>query len=49
MARDQIVCLLEAMKLMNDIHTDEAGVVTEILAEDGASVEFGQLLFGIRT
>ena len=48
-ARDQTVCLLEAMKLMNDVHADEAGVVTEILAEDGAQVEFGQLLFAIRT
>lgn len=48
-AHDQTVCLIEAMKLMNDIHTDRAGVISEILAEDGAQVEFGQWLFKIAT
>ena len=41
------LCIIEAMKLMNEIETDKAGVVKAILAENGQPVEFGQPLFVI--
>ncbi|MBC7454575.1 MAG: acetyl-CoA carboxylase biotin carboxyl carrier protein [Massilia sp.] len=41
------VCLIEAMKLLNEIDSDVAGVVTKILVENGQPVEFGQPLFVI--
>jgi len=43
----QVVCIIEAMKLMNEIKSEIAGRVTEILAENGDPVEFGQPLFAI--
>ncbi len=43
----QTLCVIEAMKLMNEIPADKAGVVKEILAENGQPVEFGQALFVI--
>ena len=39
------LCIIEAMKLMNEIESDQAGVVKQILAENGQPVEFGQPLF----
>jgi acetyl-CoA carboxylase biotin carboxyl carrier protein len=42
-----VLCIIEAMKLMNEIEADVAGVVTGIMAEDGAAVEYGQPLFRI--
>ncbi len=42
------VCIIEAMKLMNEIVADQDGVITEILATNGTIVEFGQPLFRIR-
>ena len=44
----QTVCILEAMKLMNELEADVAGEVVEILVENGTPVEFGQVLFRIR-
>ena len=44
----QTLCIIEAMKLMNEIEADCAGTVAEILVENGKSVEFGQKLFKIR-
>ena len=44
-----VLCIVEAMKLMNEIEADVAGTVTGILVEDGASVEYGQPLFKIAT
>ena len=41
----QVVCILEAMKLMNEIKSEVAGLISEILVESGAPVEFGQPLF----
>jgi len=41
----QTVCVLEAMKLFNEIQSDVAGRVVSVLAENGAAVEFGQPLF----
>lgn len=45
----QVVCIIEAMKLMNNIEAEAAGVVEEILPEDGAPVQFGDPLFVLRT
>lgn len=45
--KGQVLAIVEAMKLMNEIECDYDGVVTEILAENGQSVEFGQPLFCI--
>ena len=44
----QALCIVEAMKLMNEIEADCAGTIVEILAETGKSVEFGQKLFKVR-
>jgi acetyl-CoA carboxylase biotin carboxyl carrier protein len=44
----QTVCILEAMKLMNELEADFAGEVVEILVENGTPVEFGQVLMRIR-
>jgi len=44
-----ILCIVEAMKLMNEIPSDAAGEVVEIYVENGQAVEFGQKLFGIRS
>ncbi len=44
----QVVCIIEAMKLMNEIESDTAGVVTKILVEDQQPVEFNQPLFLIK-
>ena len=43
--KGQVLCIVEAMKLMNEIEADVAGTVVGILVEDGASVEYGQPLF----
>ena len=45
--KGQVLCIVEAMKLMNEIEADVAGTVTGILVEDGAPVEYGQPLFKI--
>lgn len=44
----QTVCILEAMKLMNELETEVGGEVVEILVENGTPVEFGQVLMRIR-
>jgi acetyl-CoA carboxylase biotin carboxyl carrier protein len=44
----QTLCIVEAMKLMNEIEADTTGVIVDILAENGKPVEFGQKLFKIR-
>jgi acetyl-CoA carboxylase biotin carboxyl carrier protein len=41
----QVLCIIEAMKLMNQIESDKAGVLKEILVKDGSPVEYGQPLF----
>lgn len=45
---DTIVCIVEAMKLMNEIESEVAGEVVKIYVESGQPVEYGQPLFGIR-
>jgi len=42
------VCILEAMKMMNQVTAEQAGTITEILVEDSEPVEFGQPLFIIK-
>ncbi|MEO0004149.1 MAG: hypothetical protein RLZZ22_1841 [Pseudomonadota bacterium] len=41
------ICIVEAMKIMNEIEADKGGVVTQILVENGHAVEYGQPLFVI--
>ncbi|HEY2978415.1 MAG TPA: acetyl-CoA carboxylase biotin carboxyl carrier protein [Burkholderiaceae bacterium] len=41
------ICIIEAMKIMNEIEADKSGTVTKILVENGQAVEFGQPLFVI--
>ena len=43
----QVVCIIEAMKLMNEIKSDVAGRVVDVFVENGEAVEFGQSLFAI--
>ena len=43
-ATGQVVCIIEAMKLMNEIEADTSGKITEICVKNGDSVEFGQVL-----
>ena len=43
--KGQIVAIVEAMKLMNEIESDYSGTVAEILVENGQAVEYGQPLF----
>jgi len=45
---DTVVCIIEAMKLMNEIQSDVRGTVEKIYVENGQPVEYGQALFGIR-
>ena len=45
----QTLCILEAMKLMNELSSDVEGVVGEVRVENGAAVEYGQALFHIET
>ncbi len=43
----QVLCIIEAMKLMNEIESETAGKIVQILVESGQPVEYGQLLFVI--
>ena len=45
--KGQVLCIVEAMKLMNEIEAEAAGKIVEILAANGSPVEFGQALFRI--
>jgi acetyl-CoA carboxylase biotin carboxyl carrier protein len=47
-AAGQVVCIVEAMKLMNEIEAELSGTVTKILVENGQPVEFNQALFHLR-
>jgi acetyl-CoA carboxylase biotin carboxyl carrier protein len=46
---ETVVCIIEAMKVMNEVKADVAGEVVEILVQNGEAVEYGQPLFLIRT
>lgn len=43
----ETVCIIEAMKILNEIETDKSGTITKILCENGQAVEYGQPLFVI--
>jgi len=45
---DSVVCIIEAMKVMNEIKSEVRGVITQILVENSKPVEFGQPLFKVR-
>ena len=45
---DTVVCLIEAMKVFNEIKAEKSGVVEQVLVKTGQAVEFGQKLFSIR-
>jgi acetyl-CoA carboxylase biotin carboxyl carrier protein len=45
---DTVVCIIEAMKVMNEIKAETKGVIVEVLAQNGKPVEFGKPLFSIR-
>lgn len=45
---DTVVCIIEAMKVMNEIKAEVKGVITQILVENAKPVEFGQPLFKVR-
>jgi len=46
---DSIVCIIEAMKVMNEIQSEISGTITEVLIENGEAVEYGQPLFKVKT
>jgi acetyl-CoA carboxylase biotin carboxyl carrier protein len=45
---DTVVCIIEAMKVMNEIKAETRGVIAEIVAENGKPVQFGQPLYRLR-
>ncbi len=46
--RGDVLCIIEAMKIMNQVESESSGVVSRIMVENGAPVEYGQPLFVIR-
>ena len=44
----QVLCIIEAMKLMNEIEAEVAGVVEKCFVSNGQPVEYGEALFGVR-
>ena len=48
-SKGQVICIVEAMKLMNEIEADAGGEIVRCLVNDGQPVEYGQPLFSIRT
>jgi acetyl-CoA carboxylase biotin carboxyl carrier protein len=46
-SKGQILCIIEAMKIMNEIECDVAGVVVEVAVQDSSAVEYGQVLFRV--
>ena len=45
---DTVVCIIEAMKVMNEIKAEISGVIAEVCAENGKPVQFGQTLFRVK-
>ena len=45
---DSVVCIIEAMKVMNEIKAECSGTIVEVVAENGKPVQFGQVLFRVR-
>ena len=47
-ATDAVVCIIEAMKVMNEIKSEISGTIVEVCAENGKPVQFGQVLFRVK-
>jgi acetyl-CoA carboxylase biotin carboxyl carrier protein len=47
-SKGQVICIVEAMKLMNEIESDAAGEIVKCFVSNGQPIEFGQPLFSIR-
>jgi acetyl-CoA carboxylase biotin carboxyl carrier protein len=47
--KDQVLCIIEAMKLMNEITSEYEGEITSVYVENGMPVQYGERLFAIRT
>jgi len=47
-SEESVVCIIEAMKVMNEIKAETSGVIAEVVAENGKPVQFGQVLFRVR-
>ncbi len=47
-SEESVVCIIEAMKVMNEIKAETSGVIAEIVAESGKPVQFGQVLFRVK-
>lgn len=47
-SEETVVCIIEAMKVMNEIKAETKGVIAEIVAENGRPVQFGQVLFRVK-
>lgn len=47
-AQDTVVCVIEAMKVMNEIKAETTGTVEKVMVSNGQAVEFGQVLFKVR-
>lgn len=47
-AENSVVCIIEAMKIMNEIQAETKGVIVEALVENGQPVEYGQRLFKVK-
>ncbi len=45
---ETVVCIVEAMKVMNEVKADQAGVISQVVAENGKPVQFGQALFALK-
>ena len=48
-SNDSVVCIIEAMKVMNEIQAEMSGTISELLVENGEAIEYGQPLFKIKT
>ncbi|MDQ6655484.1 MAG: acetyl-CoA carboxylase biotin carboxyl carrier protein [Verrucomicrobiota bacterium] len=47
-SEESVVCIIEAMKVMNEIKAEISGTIAEVVAENGKPVQFGQVLFRVR-
>ena len=48
-SNESVVCIIEAMKVMNEIQAEMSGTISELLVENGEAIEYGQPLFKIKT
>jgi acetyl-CoA carboxylase biotin carboxyl carrier protein len=47
-SEDSVVCIVEAMKVMNEVKAEMRGTIVEVVAENGKPVQFDQVLFRVR-